>query len=258
MIVDVHAHLDHTLVYDKLDEIIDNAKKAGVKSIITCGVNHKTNLLALEISKKYKDIVKCAFGLYPRDAFTREETDDSYKSDSHNIDEELAFFEKHKNDIIAIGEVGLDYHNGKDSVMQEKDFVKIIQLANKLNKPLIIHSRKAESDAIDILERENAKKVVMHCFSGKKELVKRASKLGYSFSIPTNIVRAENFQLLVKEIPISQLLTETDTPYLSPFKDKKNEPAFIVETIKKIAEIKGMTEQDVMQNIYMNYQKLFL
>lgn len=258
MIVDVHAHLDHSLVYDKLDELIENAKKSGVKAIITCGINHQTNLLALEISKKHKDIVKCAFGLYPRDAFTREEIDQAYKSDSHDIDEELKFFEKHKNEIIAIGEVGLDYYNGKDKAMQEKDFVKIIHLAKKIDKPLIIHSRKAESDAIDILEREGAKKVIMHCFSGKKELVKRAAKLGYSFSIPTNIVRAENFQLLVKEVPLSQILTETDTPYLSPFKDKKNEPAFIVETIKKIAEIKDMTEQDVMQNIYMNYQRMFI
>ena len=258
MIVDVHAHLDHSLVKDRLDEVIDNAKKAGVKSIITCGINHETNLIALEISKKHKDIVRCAFGLYPRDAFTREEIDNAYKSDSHSIDEELKFFEKHKTDIIAIGEVGLDYYNGKDKVLQENDFVKIIHLAKKLDKPLIIHSRKAESDALDILEREGAKKVVMHCFSGKKSLVARAAKLGYYFSIPTNIVRAENFQLIVKEINISQLLTETDTPYLSPFKDKRNEPAFIVETIKKIAEIKCMTEQDVMQNIYMNYQKLFL
>ena len=258
MIVDVHAHLDHYLIKDRLDEIIENAKKAGVKAIITSGVNHSTNLIALEISKKHKDIVKCAFGLYPRDAFTREESDEAYKTETHNIDEELAFFEKHKNDFIAIGEVGLDYYNGKDKEMQTKDFIKIIHLAKKLGKPLIIHSRKAESDALDILEKEGAKKVVMHCFSGNKNLIKRAAKLGYYFSIPTNIVRAENFQSLVKEVNISQLLTETDAPYLSPFKDKKNEPAFIEETIKKIAQIKGMTEHDVMQNIYMNYQKLFL
>jgi TatD DNase family protein len=259
MLVDVHAHLDHPLIEKRLNEIISNSEKTGVKAIITNGINHKTNLKSLEISEKYS-IVKCAMGFYPQDALKKEIGEDAYpnSSEEEGIDKEIMFIEKHKDKIIAIGEVGLDYHNGHDKEKQKEDFSKIIALSLILDKPLIVHSRKAEEDVIEILEEKKARKVVLHCFSGKKSLVKRASKNGWSFSIPANIVRAENFQMIVKEVPLSQILTETDAPYLSPFKDKINEPAFIAETIKKIAEIKQMTVQDVEQNIYMNYQKMFL
>lgn len=259
MLVDVHAHLDHPLLEKRLDEVIKNAKAAGVKSIITNGINPETNRKTLEIAKKY-DIVKAALGIYPQDALKRETSDETYPIGftEYDADKEIEFIEKHKKQIVAIGEVGLDYHNGSEKEKQKKIFEKIIELSKRIDKPLIVHSRKAEEDVIALLEKHGAKKVVMHCFSGNKKLVQRVSKNGWTFSIPTNVVRAENFQSIVKEVPLSQILTETDAPYLSPFKDKTNEPAHITESIKKIAEIKGMTTQDVAQNIYMNYQKLFL
>ena len=98
----------------------------------------------------------------------------------------------------------------------------------------------------------------MHCFSAKKSIIKRAADNGYSFSIPPVITRLQHFQTLVEMVNIKQLLTETDCPYLSPFPDKRNEPAFITETIKKIAEIKRMTQEDTANNIYMNYTNMFL
>lgn len=259
MIVDIHAHLDYPSIEKRLDEIIENAKKAGVIAIITNGINHASNIKSLEISRKYP-LVKCALGYYPPDALKKEIEDKNYPHSLANedVDDEIIFIEKNKDKIIAIGEVGLDYYNGHDKERQKRDFSKMISLAKKLGKPLIVHTRKAEEDAISILEEHKLKKVVLHCFSGKKSLVKRASKNGWSFSIPTNIVRAENFQMIVNEVPISQIFTETDAPYLSPFKEKTNEPAFITESIKKIAEIKGMTTDDVEKNIYMNYQKMFL
>ena len=106
-------------------------------------------------------------------------------------------------------------------------------------------------------QTSSAKKVVLHCFCGKKGLIKKAEDKGYYFSVPTNIVRAHNFQHLVDKVNISRILTETDAPYLSPYKDRRNEPAFIVESIKKIAEIKKMQIEEVEKNIYMNYQGLF-
>ena len=98
----------------------------------------------------------------------------------------------------------------------------------------------------------------MHCFCGKKNLIERAAKLKYYFSVPTNVVRAENIQNIVKMVPLSRLFAETDSPFLSPFKEKTNEPAFIIESYKKIAEIKQMTLEEVKNNLFMNYQKLFL
>ena len=103
----------------------------------------------------------------------------------------------------------------------------------------------------------NETPVDLHCFSGRKHLIKRAAKLGYYFSIPPNIVKAQNFQIIAEIVPLTQLLTETDAPWLSPFPDKVNEPAYVRETIKKIAEIKKLTENEVADQIWKNYQKVF-
>jgi TatD DNase family protein len=252
ILVDVHAHLDFPEIEKELDAIIERARAAGVRAIITNSVAPESMRRTLDISKKY-DIVKAALGLYPPDALEKE----SGKKNKISA-KELDFIEKNKDSIIAIGECGLDYYNGRDKETQIDLFKKQIELAKKLDKPVIVHSRKAEEDVIRILEESGHKKVVLHCFCGKKSLIEKAAKLGFYFSIPTNIIRAANFQELVKMVNINQLLTETDSPFLSPFKGIKNEPAFVIESVKKIAEIKGFTVEDTANNIWLNYQRLFL
>jgi TatD DNase family protein len=251
LLIDAHCHLDFKGLIERLDEVISNAKKAGLKAIITSGITPETNRKVLEIAAKY-DIVKPSFGLYPMDALTRED-----KENKFDVDKELEFWLENKDKFVSIGEVGLDYKNGKDKEMQKEVFEKVLEIAKKLNKAVIVHSRKAESEALDILEASGMKKVIMHCFSGRKHLVKRAYDLGYYFSIPTNVVRLQQFQEMVKEIDINHLFCETDAPFLSPFKDKKNEPAFVVESYKKVAELKGMELEEVEKNIWMNFEKLF-
>ena len=145
------------------------------------------------------------------------------------------------------------YENGQNKVSASK----LIELSKKIKKPIIIHSRKAEQDVIDILENLDAKKVVLHCFSGKLKLIKRAAELGYYFSIPTNITHSQHFQKLAELVDINKILTETDAPYLSPYKNRRNEPSFITEAIKKIAEIKNISINEIANNIFMNYQNLF-
>lgn len=256
ILIDIHAHLDFPEMEKELDNIIERARSAGVKTIIANSVAHKSMRKTLEIAEKY-DIVKAALGLYPLDALEKE-SGKTNQTNLENLEEDLKFIEQNKEKIIAIGEIGIDLHNGKDLETQKIIFKKQLELAKKLNIPAIIHTRKAEEIVLDILEEFNYKKIVLHCFSGKKRLIKRASELGYSFSVPTCIVRAENFQELVKEVDINQLLTETDSPFLSPFKDKTNEPSFIIEAVKKIAEIKGFTVEETANTIWMNYQRLFL
>ncbi len=251
LLVDVHAHLDMKEFDSDLDEVIQRAKKQGVKAIITNGINHESNLKVLEISEKY-DIVKAALGLYPE--YVNEMSDGE-------IENEIKFIEKNKNKIIAVGEVGLDFKYNDDEKQKQRQisaFKKIIKLAKKIKKPIIVHTRKAEQETIEILEKEKAEKVVLHCFSGKINLIKKAAKLKYYFSVPTNIVRSQQFQKMVEIVDLSQILTETDAPFLSPFKDKRNEPAFIIRTINKIAEIKFMDKQEVANNIFMNYQRVFI
>ena len=248
LLVDVHAHLDHCKFKQDLDMVIERARKNNVKSIINNGINPEKNKITLELAKKY-DIVKAALGLYPTDAIKMKEEE---------IDKELEFIKKNKNKIVAIGEIGLDYHwDLKQHDKQKEIFEKIINLAEKIKKPLIIHSRKAEEDTINLLESSNVKKTVLHCFNGNFSLVKKADDLGYYFSIPTNVTRSEQFQKIVNLININKILTETDSPYLSPFPGQRNEPCNIVYSIKKIAEIKNMNVEEVANNIFMNYKNLF-
>ena len=280
MLIDIHSHLDHCYFKDDLDKVIDNAKKANVKVILTAGINPEKNRESLEIAKKY-DIVKACLGIYPIQYNDNENipikikinrqknnsndnkkqlkiNNNNFKNNKLNIDKEIKFIEKNKNNTAAISEVGLDYHWNKNNVNEQKKlFEKMIQLAEKLNKPIIVHSRKAEQDCIAMLQSSKLKKIIMHCFTGKKSLVKKIVDNGWFLTAPTCITRSTQFQENVKLIPITQLFCETDAPYLSPFKNKRNEPAFVVEAYKKVTEIKNMELKEVVNNIWMNWQKVF-
>ncbi len=257
LLVDVHAHLDHPLLIDKIEEIVHRAKNSGLKRVIANGINPETNRKCLELSKKY-DIVKCAMGIYPRNALKKEIENGEYqlKISDFDIDEEIDFIRKNKNNIVAISEIGLDFVNGEDK-QQIEDFEKMIGIAEELKKPVVVHSRKAEQRCIEILENSKLKKIVMHCFSGKKSLVKRIADNGWFLTVPTIVVRSQQFQDIAKNVPLSQLFCETDSPYLSPYKNQRNEPAFVVESYKKIVELKQMDMTEVINNIYMNWQKVF-
>ena len=257
LLIDIHSHLDHSLLINKIGDIVKRAKNAGLKHIITNGINPETNRICLGLSKKY-DIIKCGMGVYPRDALKKEvETGEAQlEIKDFDIDEEIDFIKKNKNDIVAVSEVGLDFVNG-ESPQQIEDFQKMINLSEQLSKPIVIHSRKAEAKCIEMLESSKNKKIVMHCFSGRKALVKRIIDNGWFLTIPTNVVRSYQFQENAKLTPITQLFCETDSPYLSPFREQANEPAFVVESYNKIAEIKGMDASEVINNIYMNWQQVF-
>ena len=256
LLVDVHTHLDHPLLINKIDEIIYRAKNAGLKQIITNGINPETNRKCLELSKKY-DIVNCAMGLYPRSALKKEiEIENIQLKVDFDVDEEINFIRKNNNNIVAISEVGLDFVNGEDK-QQIEDFEKMIKLAEELTKPIVVHSRKAEQKCVEMLESSKNKKIIMHCFCGKKSLVKRIADNGWFLTAPTIVVRSQQFQDIVRNVPISQLFPETDSPYLSPYKEQLNEPSFVIESYNKIAEIKGMHIVEVINNIYMNWQKVF-
>lgn len=258
MLIDIHSHLDHYQFRDDLDSVIENAKKAGLKVILTAGINPQTNRKSLEIAEKYP-LVKPCLGIYPVQTLQKEIESGDYPMEENKfeIDEEIRFIIKNKSKFVAVGEVGLDYSMGEDPKSQKLLFEKMISLAEKLNKPIIIHSRKAESDCIDILKSSKLKKIVMHCFCGKKPLVKEIIDKGWYLTAPTSIVRSTQFQENTSLTPITQLFAETDAPYLSPFKDRRNEPAFVIESYKKIAEIKRMELSEVTNNIWMNWQRVF-
>ena len=265
-LIDIHAHLEHARFNRDLDKVISRFKKAGGKFVINSGVNPETNKKALELSEKF-DVVKVSFGLYPIDALAKEieagEAEGFLRGiEKFDVDEELEWIEENKDKCVAIGECGLDY-NWKDfqtDELREKQkevFRKILKLAKKINKPVIVHSRKAEADAIEILEELDMKKVVMHCFSGKKALIRRCVENKWFFSVPPVIKRLQHFVTLVGIVPLEKLLTETDAPYLSPVAGKRNEPANVVVTIEEIAKIKGLGKAEVGERIFNNAVGLF-
>jgi len=168
------------------------------------------------------------------------------------------WIEEHKDDCISIGEVGLDYKLAPGTEeLQKQVFEKAISLAIKLDKVVVVHSRKAELDCIEVLEKMNCKKVVMHCFSGKKSLIKRCVENGWFLSIPAVITRLQHFQMMAEIVPLENLLTETDGPYLAPVAGGLSESADIASTIREIAKIKCLDEGEVGRVIFNNAKGLF-
>ena len=145
----------------------------------------------------------------------------------------------------------------KEHERQKKIFKKCISLSIDLDKPIIIHSRKAELECIELLESLKAKKVIMHCFCGKWKLVERIQNNGWFLTVPTSVVKSEQFQRVAREVPLDQLFCETDAPFLHPEKKWPNEPALVVESYMKIAELKKISLEEVTQAIESNYAKLF-
>jgi len=263
ILVDDHCHLMHTAYKNQLDEVIERAKKAGVKAIICSGVNVPTNREALEIAKKYAPLVRVSLGIYPVDALGLPpdvESGLSVQQGPIDLDSEFEFIKQHKDNIAAVGENGLDYHWVKDPELQKKqreNFARIIEFAEKLKKPIIVHTRKAEQDCIDMLTSSKLKNVVLHCFEGRKSLIKKAADAGYIFSVPTSIAKSQHFQVLVDMVSINQLTTETDGPYLSPDRSFPNVPENVKVVIEKIAQIKKFEAEETANNIWLNFQRVY-
>ncbi len=258
--IDVHAHLESQRFEDDLDLVINRFREAGGEFIISSGTNPVTNRKNLEISKKY-DCVGVSFGLYPIDAI-EQKSGSGENSKSFDVDEELSWIEEHASECVAIGEIGLDYNweEFSSEEMKEKQkivFRKVLLVAKKINKTVVIHSRKAELDAIEILEEMKMDRVIMHCFNGRKSLIRRCIENGWSFSVPPVITRLEHFKMLVGMVPLDNLLTETDSPFLSPIVGERNEPANIEKTIKIISDIKGLKQEDVSEKILKNNLRIF-
>ena len=261
ILVDCHAHLQHAYYKDKLDAVIERAKAAGVKKIICSGINTPTNKEVLALAKRYPGLVECTLGLYPIDllGMQPDESGLTLQSGSLDIDDEFTFISKNKEHIVGIGEVGLDYKwDTERHDEQKKNFQRIIEHVEKLKLPIVIHSRNAEADCLDLLASSKIKKVMLHCFSGRKSLVKRAIDLGYYISIPAVSKKLQHFQMVAEMTPLNQLLTETDAPWLTPHAPPEmNEPSFVVESIKVIAKAKGLDELDASYAIFKNYQDVF-
>lgn len=248
MFIDVHCHVDFYKEED-IEAIIERCKKNNV-IFVNQGTRKESLEKVLALHEMYPETAKIALGIYPIDAL---------KLTDKELKERINFIKKNKDKIVAIGEVGLDFHEEGNAKKTEQieNFKKFIDLSVKLKKPIIIHSRKAEGEAVEILEDMYAEKVVMHCFSGNFKLIKKIIEKKWFLTIPTNVTFSEHFQKVIEIAPIEQLFCETDSPYLHPRKERNNSPENVIESYKKIAEIKKMKLKDVEKQLEDNYKKLF-
>ncbi len=249
MLFDVHAHLHLSQFAVDLPSVIERARNAGVNYILESGLEIESNKKSLALAERFKEI-KPSLGFYPIDAL---------KLSEQQIEENLDFIRMNKNKVWAIGEVGLDFSEGRaDEKKQKEIFSKIIKLGEEIKKPLVIHTRKAEADCVEMLESSNLRDVIFHCFTGNFNLVKKIEDNGWYLSIPPIILRSLHFQNIVQKVSISNLLTETDSPYLAPPPKTRNEPAFVKFSVERISEIKNLTLEETKKLLFRNFQNIFL
>ena len=252
-LIDVHAHLDDQMFLEDLEDVITCAEEEGIERIITNGTNVSSSKRAVEIAQNHEGVF-CAVGIHPEDI-------ENFCDDDIKQIERLAKSPK----VVAIGEIGLDFHFRTDNKEQQKKvFISQLELAHRLNLPVIIHSRDAAGEMLDILKQNKhllSRGAVLHCFSESVEIYREIQKLGIFISVG-GVLTYKNAKKIVEVAKIcdkTKILLETDCPYLSPVphRGERNEPKNVRHTAQKLAEIWGMSEDDVAKITTENANNLF-
>lgn len=248
-LIDTHSHIDMK-DFEDLDKIISNAHAFGVKKIIIPSVDRKSFERVIEISNKYENVY-CALGVHPSEAKNAKEEDF----------EKIVELSANKK-VVGIGECGLDYYWDKSFVDEQKRvFLKQIEIAKALKKPLIVHDREAHKGTFDLLKDISEVPVIMHCFSGSLEFAKECIKKGFYIALGGVVTfkNAKKVHEIAKNIPLESLLLETDAPYLTPepYRGKRNEPAYVKFVAEKIAELRGISFDEVAEATTQNANEIF-
>lgn len=248
-IFDTHAHYNDKAFDEDRTNLLDSFTESGILGVINCGTDIESSKKSIKLSEQY-DFMYCAVGFHPEDIA---------KAYGNYIDE-ISELSKHKK-CVAIGEIGLDYYWVKDNKEEQKRiFTEQIVLANELNLPVIIHSRDAHNDTLEILKKYKPKGV-LHCFSGSVEIMKEALKTGMYIGLG-GAVTFKNARVpleVAKNLPLERLLLETDCPYMSPVphRGKRNQSTYISFVAEKIAEVKNLTKEEVLTTANNNACELF-
>ncbi len=249
MLIDSHCHLSKEY-YSDIDKVIKEDREAGVDGIIVSSCDVLEYDEVIEYSKKY-DLIYLSLGIHPEYASNIKE------KDLKRLESLLLSTPK----VVALGEIGLDYHYTKDEKIQQQElFRKQLKLAEKLSLPVVIHSRDASQDTINILKEYPKVKGVIHCFSGSLETANIYIKMGYKLGIG-GVLTFKNSKLgeVVKNIPIESIVIETDSPFLTPdpYRGKKNSSKYLPYILKKISEIKGINYEECEKIIVNNTKSTF-
>lgn len=273
---DNHAHYNDEKFNEDRDEIIREIYNSGVTKFICAGYSLKSSIKALEIANKYNFIYTIS-GVSPNDipgknqdedleGKTEEEKEKLFTESMQIVDKQLEKIEKlaQNEKVVAIGEIGLDYYwNKQNKELQKQVFIKQIKIANKLNLPIVIHTREAVMDTLDILKniQPTIKPGVFHCCPLNIELVKEALKLGFyiSFAGPITFKNSKNAREIAQMVPLNKMLIETDSPYLAPepVRGTRNDSRNVKYIAEKIAEYRGVTVEEIAKATYENAIKVF-
>ena len=247
-IIDVHAHYEDERYNEDREETLNRQFENGVDYIINAGAGIESSRGAVSISNSHKNIY-CTIGIHPQ-----------YVEDGENIqDLRNLYVESTKDKIVAIGEIGLDYHYTKEfKEEQKKLFKEQLEFAYEVGLPVQIHSRDASIDTVELLESTDKKpdRIMFHCFDLNEQTAKYIKEKGYKISVGGNITykRTDTAIRVIKEMPIENIMTETDSPYLAPVphRGERNKSTNILYVIEKIAEIKEMNKEEVAKIVYNN------
>lgn len=252
---DSHSHLNDEKFDKDREEQIKKICESGVSNFITAGYSVESSKKALEIAKKY-DFIYTTAGVSPNDIPQTEE--ELWKQ----LAEIEKIVEKNKEKICAIGEIGLDYYwNTDNKELQKKAFIEQIKIANKYNLPIVIHTREAVMDTLQILKENKVTKTgVFHCCPQNRELIKEGLKLGFyiSFAGPITFKNSKNAEEMINLVPNDRILIETDSPYLAPepVRGTRNTPANVKYIAQKIADVKGLTLEEVEKTTFENTKNI--
>ncbi len=254
---DSHSHYNDEKFNEDREKIIKETYEAGVTKFVCAGYNINSSLFSLEMSKKYEFIYSIC-GISPNDI---PQSEQQLWKDIAEISKIVKDNKSKK--LVAIGEIGLDYYWNKDNKeLQKQAFIKQIELANELELPIVIHSRDASVDTLDIIRNNKVEKSgIFHCCQLNQELVRQALELGYyiSFAGPITFKNSKNAPEIIKMVPMDRILIETDSPYLSPEpnRGKRNDCRNVKYVAQKIADVKEITVEEVAQKTYGNAIRIF-
>ena len=242
--VDAHCHIDFDQYSEDRDKVIQKAEEE-LDFIVNAGSCLENNIQVLELEEKYPEFVIANLGLHP----TYTEKFDQLQEIKEQIRDE---------DPAAVGEIGLDHHHVSDEDVRDRQhqvFREMLELAEELDKPVVVHSRDAEEEAINIISDYDLPGVMLHCFNGSADLAEEAVEKGFKIGVTTQVLYSNKVQEIVKRLDIKDLLLETDSPFL--YRGKRNEPVNVVESAEKIAEIKGVEIGAVVDATTENATRLF-
>ena len=253
MLVDSHCHLDHAQLVKETDAVVDRARSAGIRRMVTIGTRVQRFPEILAIAERFDDVY-CSVGTHPHHAADEPEV---------SVGDLVAIAAHLK--VVAIGEAGLDYfYKNSPPEVQEKGFRIHAAAARETGLPLVIHARDADSDIARILEEETTKgplTAILHCFTGGAELARRAVAIGHyvSFSGILTFKKSNELRRIAAELPEDRILVETDAPYLAPepWRGKRNEPAYVAQTARVLAETRNVTPERIAEITTANFFRCF-